>query len=307
MKALWRLAEGQHAVFARWQARELDVDRWDVARLLRRSVVEAVTDRVLRVAGAPVTNEQALMIDVLDAGPGALASRRAAKWLFQLPGAHPGSADVARVRLQSTRSSAGTDHWPRLLPAHHVTVVRGIPTTTLPRTLFDLAALPDEAPRLGRLIDTIHGKSPSILHALHAMLPELAQRGRNGITLMRSLLDERPPGTIPRTGLERRFETTLRNAGIEVPRLQVDLGGHSWLGRVDYYDDARLLIYEIDSAAHHTSLTDRRNDALRDEAARTAGFAEVVRITEEAIWYQPWTVIETIRDAHRRYPIVKSA
>jgi very-short-patch-repair endonuclease len=179
--------------------------------------------------------------------------------------------------------------------------------TTLARTIFDLAALPDEARRLGRIIDTIHGKSPSILHALHAMLPELAQRGRTGITLMRALLDERPPGTIPRTGLERRFESILRNAGIEIPRLQVDLGGHAWIGRVDYYDDARLVIYEIDSAAHHTSLTDRRNDELRDKAAAEAGFREVVRITEEDLWYEPWTVVDRVREVQRKYPVRRTA
>jgi very-short-patch-repair endonuclease len=300
---LFELAEAQHALLARRQARQPGVERRDVARLVRRDVFEPVTREVLRIRGAPRTPQQDLMCAVLDAGPGGRSARRAAAWLWRMPGYPPGLSDVARARERSSRSSAGRDCWPRLLPERHTTVVDGIPVTTLPRTIFDLAALPSESKRLGRIIDTIHGRSPSILHALHAMLPELAQRGRTGITLMRALLDERPPGTIPRTGLERRFESILRNAGIDVPRLQVDLGGHAWIGRVDYYDDARLVIYEIDSALHHTSLTDRRNDERRDREAKDAGFRAVVRITEEAIWYEPWIVVQQVRDAHRQHPM----
>ena len=301
MEALWLLVEAQYGVFSRAQARLHGVDRDEIARLVRLGVIDVVSRRVLRVRGAPRSDEQALLIRILDAGVDASASRRAAAWMWQLPGFPPGCFDIVRSRQLSSRASGGADHWPRLLPAHHLTVVRGIPVTTLPRTIFDLAAVPEHSRRLGRIIDTVHGKSPSILHALHAMLPELAERGRNGIALMRSLLDERPPGTIPRTGLERRFESILRNAGLDLPRMQVDLGGHSWIGRVDYYDDDAKVIYEVDSAAHHTSFTDRRNDELRDEAALAAGFREVVRITEESIWYDPQVVVDAVRDARLRH------
>jgi very-short-patch-repair endonuclease len=239
------------------------------------------------------------MIRVLDGGPAAAAVRGSAAWVWGVPGFGADARDVARARDGSSRSSAGTDHWPRLLPAHHLTVVRGIPVTTLARTIFDLAATPKLHGRLPRIIDTIHGRSPSILLALHTMLDELAQRGRGGITFMRATLAERPVGTIPRTGVERRFEHVLAAAGLHVPRLQVDLGGHAWIGRVDYYDDDIGVIYEIDSALHHLSLTDQRNDALRDEAARAAGFREVVRIREEDVWYDPPAVVRAVRDARR--------
>ena len=300
MEALWLLIEAQYGVFSRAQARLHGVDRNELARLVRLGVIDVVTRRVLRVRGAPQSDVQGLLIRLLDAGPGSAGARGAAAWMWGVAGFPPGDFDVVRSRALTSRSSAGTDHWPRLLPAHHLTVVRGITVTTLARTIFDLAAVPRYAPRLGRIIDSIHGKSPSILHALHEMLPELAQRGRGGITHMRRLLDERPLGTIARTGLERRFEHTLSSAGLAVPRLQVDLGGHSWIGRVDYYDDPFKVIYEIDSAAHHTSLTDRRNDQLRDRAAIAAGFREVVRITEEDVWYDPPAVIRAVRDARLR-------
>jgi hypothetical protein len=67
---LFELAEAQHALLARRQARQHGVERRDVARLVRRDVFEPVTREVLRIRGAPRTPQQDLMCAVLDAGPG---------------------------------------------------------------------------------------------------------------------------------------------------------------------------------------------------------------------------------------------
>lgn len=301
MDEMWPVIEAQHSVFARWQARANGVSWRDLDRLVRLGVLEIVTRRVLRVRGAQRSAEQDLMIAILDAGPAAGAGRRAAAWRWGVPGFVPGYHDVVRERALSSRASVGGDHWPRLLPAHHLTVVRGIPVTTLARTMFDLAGMPKYAWRIGAIIDSVAGKSPSLLVAMHAMLPELAKQGRNGIVAVREALAARPPDAAKLTGLERRFEHILRTAGLVIPRRQVDLGGHSWFGRVDYYDDPIKVIYEVDSEAHHTTETDRRNDALRDLAAREAGFNEVVRIPEEHVWYDTHLVVEAVRRARAQW------
>lgn len=300
MDAMWEIVEAQHGVVARWQTAASGMTWRDVDRLVRGNVLEVVTRRVLRARGAPRTPDQDLMIAVLDAGPGGAASRRSAAWLWGVPGFPPGPADVVRDRSLSSRATSGA-HWPVLLPSHHLTVVRGIPVTTLARTIFDLAAMPKYAWRIGGIIDRIDGKSPSLLVALHTLLLEMAKRGRIGTVAVREALSTRPPDRVRLTGLERRFEHILRSAGDEVPRRQIDLGGHSWIGRVDYYDDPIDVIYEIDSIAHHTSLTDRLNDARRDAAALEAGFAEVVRIPEEHVWYDPPQVLSAVRDARHRH------
>jgi very-short-patch-repair endonuclease len=273
--------------------RELD-------RLVQRGVLEVVSRHVLRVRGAQRTAEQNVMIRQLDAGPGAAATKRSAAWVWGVPGFVPGYFDVARAREQQARPSA-TTRWPRFLPEHHLTVVRGLLVTTLARTMFDLAGMPKYAWRIGPIIDSVAGKSPSLLVAMHGMLPELAKQGRNGIVAVREALSTRPPKAEQLTGLERRFEHILRTAGLAVPRRQVDLGGHSWFGRVDYYDDPIKVIYEVDSEAHHTTETDRRNDALRDAAALEAGFNEVVRIREEHVWYEPHLVVEAVRTTRRQW------
>jgi very-short-patch-repair endonuclease len=300
MEKMWPLIEAQYSVFARWQAREHGVTWRELDRLVRLGVLEVLGRNVLRVRGAQRSNEQDLMIRQLDAGPAAAATKRSAAWVWGVPGFVPGWFDVARSREQQARPSAST-RWPRFLPEHHLTVVRGMLVTTLARTMFDLAGMPKFAWRIGPIIDSVAGRSPSLLVAMHQMLPELAKSGRNGIVVTREALSTRPPDPVKRTGMERKFERILDTAGLSVPRRQVDLGGHSWIGRVDYYDDPYKIIYEIDSEAHHTTETDKRNDALRDDAALAAGFNEVVRIPEEHIWYEPHLVLEAVRDARRRW------
>jgi hypothetical protein len=188
-----------------------------------------------------------------------------------------------------------------------VTSVRGIPVLTLARTMFELFGMKEIAPRLPRAIDTIDGRTPALLIALHAMLPEVARRGKPGIAVAREVLAVRPPDRVRLTGLERRFEHDLSSYGIVVPRRQVDLGGHSWIGRFDYYDDPIGVIYEIDSALHHRSYSDRLRDQQRDADALAAGFNEVVRIEEEDVWYDPAKVRRVVRATREKYGWRKSA
>ena len=103
------------------------------------------------------------MIAVLQAGPQAIASHASAAWLWDLPGFAPGTT-VTRPRSHGDRATGG--HRPTVVPPHHVTVLREIPVTSLPRTIFDLAAGHDLG-RMARLVDTVVGRSPAMLPALH--------------------------------------------------------------------------------------------------------------------------------------------
>ncbi|MEY2476119.1 MAG: hypothetical protein QOG87_1434 [Actinomycetota bacterium] len=188
-----------------------------------------------------------------------------------------------------------------LLLPNHVTQLRGIPIMTLPRVLFGIAPVVHED-RLDGIIERVIAKSPGVLEGLRGMLPELAQRGRPGIAVMRRQLAKRPPGYVPvASGLERRFEKIVAPLGV-VLRRQVDVGGHEWVGRVDFVDDLTLL-YEVDSILHHTTPGDVARDAARDRAMKAAGFADVVRVAEEDIWYHPGTVVTQVRAA--RAPVLE--
>ena len=288
------LAARQHGVISTRQVRALGGDRHLVKRRLASRRWVQHTSRVVGIAGVPSTPEQQLMVAVLHAGSTAMASHESAAWLWQLPG-FAATGVVLRDRAHGATVEEG--HRPKLVLPTHRTEVRGIPATTLPRTLFDLAAILSLG-RLARVIDTVVSRSPAMLPALHRTLPELSCKGRTGLGNMRILLAERPIGSgIPPTGVEKQFEKICDNAGIRGLERQVDLGGHSWLGRVDYVLPSVKLIIEVDSEIHHTSVTDKANDAARDAAFLAAGWAKVLRITQEDIWYRPWFVVEQLRQA----------
>lgn len=297
--ALRELAEEQHGVVSRDQCRGIGLDS-EALRPERDALRwERLSPRVLRLVGAPQTPMLRVMAAVLDAGAGAVASHRTAAALWRLPGFGLSDCDVSRLHGGDHEpGSLSTLHHPRLLPAHHCTAVEGIPVTTPARTLFDLAGVLPPA-RTERALDNALAMSPGLLPVLHRMLPELAQRGRTGIRLMRELLADRPVGYIaPASGLEARVVKLLDEVGITTRR-QVDVGGDDWIGRVDLLVVGTRLIVEVDSNRFHTSKLDRDRDAERDTSLRAAGY-DLVRVTEEEAWYRPSDVTRKVRLALRR-------
>lgn len=294
------IAEVQYGLVARGQARALGAARSGVRSRLLGPDWEAPTPRVLRLVGSARNIRQQLMLGVLDAGPGAVVSHGSAAVVWRLHGFSLTTVEVSRPRSRSTCAiAAAVPHHPRLLLPSHVTERHGIPVTTLARTMFDVAGRLHPA-RLERLVDTVVSKSPSTLTALHALLAGSAVSGRDGVAVMRTVLDNRPEGYIATaSGLEARFARILVEAGEPPLERQVDVGGHEWVGRVDFLDRPLRLIVEVDSDIHHTSPLDRAHDRRRDAALRQAGY-DIVRVTEDEVWRHPCLALERVRDARQR-------
>ena len=229
---LFLLAERQHGLFSDDDRRRLGVPRAVVVRRVRQGSVERLTRRVLRLVGSPRTPEQRVLAGVLDAGPFAVASHGAAAWLWGLPGFEHPQVEVSQLRVANRRpSTLAVVHRPVLLLPHHVTQVRSITTMSLVHTIFQLAGILHRG-RTARIVDTVVGRHPHVLPALHAALDELAVRGKPGIAPMREILGERPIGVRrPESGLERQVNRILVRAGERPLTPQVDVGGSEWLGR----------------------------------------------------------------------------
>lgn len=302
---LRKRAEDQHGLVSRVQAKRLGATASALAHRLSGPDWDAPTPRVLRLVGVPQTSEEVLMTAVLDVGPGAVASHASAGALWEIPGFFLRPMHVSRRKGTANRPTALAEvHRPRLLPESHVTSLRGIPVTTLPRTLFGFAGRMHPA-RAERAVENVLGKSPAVLPVLHALLDELGEHGRDGVTVMRALLEARPIGYVaPASGLERRFMRILAEAG-ELPlERQVDVGGHDWIGRVDFVDRQARLVVEIDSDRFHSTKLDRERDRQRDQALVAAGWRAVVRISEEQVWHRPAEAIAVVRRARRVAPSV---
>lgn len=207
------LSDHQHGAVARHQMRAAGKDRRWEHRQVRAGHLEFATNRVLRVAGAPRTALQRVMIGVLDAGSGSNASHDSSAWLFGLPRFDP--IPVHALTFRDTYRVPQDDlilHEPRLLLPHHLTVVSGIPCTSIVRTVIDLAATIHPA-RLKRLVHMVVRMSPGTLPVFHQVFEEICGRGRAGTVAMRGVLEGLPPGSVPaESGAELEFEEILASA-----------------------------------------------------------------------------------------------
>jgi hypothetical protein len=294
------LASRQHGLATVRQARRTGMTRAAVRHLAAIGEWTPMGPNVLRLAGSAPTHDQWLMAAVLDAGASAVVSHEAAAALWGLPGFPPGPLDVTRRRTNTRmRPMLGEVHESRRLPEGHCTTVRGIPVTTLARTLFDLAGADGISEgRVERAVDNALSRSPALLRRLHRMLDEIGARGRPGIALMRQILAARPAGYIaPASGLEARAIGILEEAGILVER-QIDLGGGDWIGRVDLRVIGTNVVVEVDSVVHHTSVSDRERDIRRDAELEAAGLV-VVRVTEDEVFHRPWVFESRVRSGMR--------
>ena len=297
-KRMDALAERQHSVVSHAQARALGLTKEARLHLHRSGRWQIVFRGVYRLAGSTRTPRQGAMAAVLAAGPGAVLSHTSAAGLLGLPGfgVEPlvvsmprGRRSVPGVRLEQSLC----------LPAHHQRQVDGIPCTSIAWTLFDLCG-DVNAHRAERALDNALARKRVTIPALWRVLDDLAVQGRAGVVLLRQLLTERGGRYIPpESELEARFLDLVKEHGLPVPARQVDLGDtDQWLGRFDFVWRAERLVVEVDGAAFHDGLLDRRRDAQRTAELESLGWT-VLRLRWHDVVLTPRAVIAEIRDSFR--------
>lgn len=274
-------AEKQHGLFTAAQASAAGFTREAIRHRLASGRWESVTEAVYRLAGSVPTWQQRVMALVLAAGPLAAASHRSAAGLLGMPGFEQrGLPEVTTPRTRRHRSPSGIVHRWNLFPADHLTVVDGIVTTRIARTLVDLAGVLHPL-RTARTVDNCLAAKMVTGISLHLAFDEVAGRGRKGSAVMRRILDERAADYVPPASeLEARFLELIRAAGLPEPVRQLDVGdSKGWIGRVDFAYPALGLLLELDSRRHHSALLDREADRLRDRRLLAAGWRRVERFT----------------------------
>ncbi|CAN5597109.1 hypothetical protein BH20ACT18_BH20ACT18_14600 [soil metagenome] len=140
----------------------------DIERRLRKGVLLAEYRGVYRVGHRAPSVEARYMAAVCACGDGALLSgRAAARLLGLLKGAEPGPEVITRTERRiagiSTQRSRSIDR-------RDATAFRGIPITTVPRTLVDLAAVlaVDKLARACHEAGVLHRATPAQVEAVLA-------------------------------------------------------------------------------------------------------------------------------------------
>jgi very-short-patch-repair endonuclease len=153
--------------------------------------------------------------------------------------------------------------------------VRGIPVTTVPRTLIDLAAVVDgeqvaRAAREAEVLRLCDLLSLDDLTASPAAARHRRDQGRPGGRGLGS--------RVTRSELEDRFASFLKHAGLPPAEVnaRVALGGREL--EVDYLWRERRLVVELDGHAAHGTKAAFECDRLRDRRLQAAGW-RVIRLT----------------------------
>jgi very-short-patch-repair endonuclease len=299
---LRRWSEQQHGLVARRQAYGAGMSREAIRHRLRTGSWQAMTARVLQLAGAPATDLSEPMAAVLHHGPEAYVGHSSALALWGLPGFT--SSPVTLLARRSTSRHEQTRgvilHSTRDLFDTQIASLQGVAIVTPVRAIFDIAGRAHPK-RVERALDTAWARRLISYAVTHRTLDELAKKGRPGIRLMRELAAARPAGyRPPESNTEGRLNQILEQAGERPLRRQVDVGTQTnWAGRVDLVDDCLPLCVEVQSELFHGSVLDQRLDRERIERLRAGGH-EVLEIWESDVWRNPPKVVADVRSARRR-------
>ncbi len=231
------------------------------------------------------------MAAVLACGPGAVLSHWSAAALWRI---RPNQRESIDITSPSKFNSLGAikRHY-RPLPSDEVTVEDGIPVTTVPRTILDLAAISSV-----EVVESALAES-EYLHLYDRLsLADLVARypGRRGVRRVRTALarDKEEPGGRRRSPLEERFVPFLRRHHLPIPRLNawLEVGGKRC--QVDCLWPGTRQIVELDGWQGHGTKSAFRDDRARDRRLRVAGYS-IPRLTWSQLDDEPAAIAADLR------------
>ncbi len=178
------IAARQHGVVSRGQAIEAGMTRHTVAARVRSGVWKRLHPGVFAVVGSPTTWHQKVMGAVLAAGPGAVASHLTAAAVHGMDGVERGRIEVTIPRATRLQLHRVVVHRSLVLADEDRTIVDGIRTTSVARTLADCSG----ALSLGQLARGMDGAFVE-RRVRHAQVKDTAVRS-----------DRHPAGGSPKSG-----------------------------------------------------------------------------------------------------------
>ena len=267
-----------------WSEEEID---WRI----RTGRLHRLHGGVYAVGHRMVSREGRWMAAVLAAGPEAVLSHWSAAALWMIRPTSRSAIDITTP--QKSRSWAGIKRHHKALPIDEVTAKEGIPVTTVPRTIFDLAATEPVD-----VVESLLREAEYREHRDRLSLWDLVERypGRRGVRKVRAALERlksEPPGR-RREGLEERFAPFLRRYRLPLPYFNdwIFLDGKRYC--VDCHWRGTGQIVELDGWQGHSTRSAFRSDRERDRKLRVAGYS-VIHLTWAQLDDEPEAVSADLR------------
>jgi very-short-patch-repair endonuclease len=279
------LAGRQYGVVTREQLRCLGVGETGIRERIRTRRLHRLRRGVYAVGHTALPYGAHRMAAVLTCGDGAVLSHLDAAAHWELRQSSSGLIHVTVPSYNGRRAPKGIRiHRSGRLGPTEVTVHEGIPVTTIPRTLLDLAdILSPQA--LKRAIDEADYRNRFDLTALIAAVE--GNPGRSSARLMAAVgrAEERT-----RSPLEDRFLALTDRHGLPRPRVNV------WLGEceADFLWPEQRLVVETDGRDAHGTRAAVDRDRAKDLKLRQAGY-RVIRYTDSQLRYDEEAIADELR------------
>jgi very-short-patch-repair endonuclease len=267
-KAISEYASSQHGVVTIEQLQSLGLSARGVRHRAGSGRLQRVHRGVYAVEG--LGRRGRWMAGVLAAGPGAMLSHRSAAALWDLL-AETGSTTSVTVPHDMRRQRPRLEiHGGTSLAPTDVTAIDGIPCTTLPRTLLDVAAWVDRR-ALTRMIDRAEQLREFDLRQIDDLLGR--NRGRRGAGALSAALELWSEPEVASSVAEEHFIALVERFGLPAPEVNrwiplSDGGGYS----PDFLWREPKLIVEVDGRAYHARRRAFAHDRRRDRRLVLAGF-----------------------------------
>jgi predicted transcriptional regulator of viral defense system len=271
--AIAALATRQYGVIARFQLVAIGLSEKAIDRRLASGRLHRLHPGVYAVGHLVVPREGRWLAAVLAGGTKSVLSHRSAAALWGIRG-YEGRPEIT-VR-PGQRQGRGVIARRASLQPDEVTEERGIPTTTVARTILDLAAVQSDT-RLEKAIREAEYLRLFDLTELTRLL-DRHKRRKGTAALRKAITRAAEPRNRTRSDLEDLFIDLLLKANLPTPELNGTLELDAMTIEPDAMWRGRKLIVELDSWRAHGTRGAFERDRRRDLALAAAGWV-CVRIT----------------------------
>jgi very-short-patch-repair endonuclease len=286
------IAACQHGVLSLTQLMECGLTASGVRKRVAAGSLFRIHRGVYALGRPDLPAKGRWMAAVLACGPGALLSHASAAALHGIRSSAAARIDVTVRRPYSISRPGLRVHRSPELSATDVTVIEGIPVTSVPRTLLDLATFLSQ-PQLERACEQAVLEGLFDLNAISELLSR--SHGRPGIRNLRAVLARGDLGeNVPASGLERRFRDLCEQAGLPAPEINRHLLLGDTFHKVDFVWRAQRVVIEVDGDRYHSTGWQRRRDAERDALLLAHGYAGA-RVPEEQLAERPAAAVQAAR------------
>jgi len=284
------LADRQHGVVTRRQLLQLGLGGDVIDHRIRSRVLRPLHRGVFAVGHTALRPEGIWLAAVLACGPRAVLSHASALAAWELRESISAVVDVTVPGTSGRRSRRGVRLFRHVdLRDHEVTRLRGIPITTVPRTLLDAATIL-ERHALRRAVEAAFRRHRLTVAGMRRVLGE--HPGRPGVWALRSIVDDFDAYgvTFTRSELEARMLQLCLDHGLPRPLVNRRSGGRE----VDFRWPEQRPVVKTDGWATHSGRRQCVADHARDRAAVLRG-ETVLRYTHHDISARPAAVAAEIR------------